>query len=165
MASLTKTVGKRGTTWRIDFYLGDDPKRKHIRLGKVDKRQAESIKARVELLVAAKITGTAPDADTSRWVADREDELHAKLVKHGLAAPRGKLADHSLAALLDGYIAKRSDFGRKIWDKDSLSPHASLSGRILRCREAAERNHIRRCEGLAAMVGTTSGGRRAGIGR
>jgi hypothetical protein len=109
MASLTKTVGKRGTTWRIDFFLGDDLKRRHIRLGKVDKRQSESIKARVELLVAAKITGTSPDLDTSRWVAERDDELHAKLAKHGLISPRTEAAGNTLAAFLDAYIAGRTD--------------------------------------------------------
>ena len=109
MASLTKTVGKRGATWRIEFFLGDDPKRKYIRLGRIDKRQAESIKTRVELLIAAKLTGTAPDVETSRWVAERGDTLYAKLVQHGLVSPRTAAATNSLAAFLDSYVAKRAD--------------------------------------------------------
>ncbi len=109
MASLTKTVGKRGTTWRVDFFLGDDPKRRHIRLGKMDKRRAESIRSQVEFLITAKITGTAPPPETSQWVASREDELYRKLAKHGLVAPRAEAASSTLAAFLDRYIEGRTD--------------------------------------------------------
>src|SRR3989304_7048458 len=78
MASLTKTVGKRGTTWRIEFFDANN-KRKCIRLGKIDKRQAESIKARGELLVAARITGTSPDVETSRRGAGRGGTVYVGL--------------------------------------------------------------------------------------
>ena len=108
MASLTKTVGKRGTTWRIEFFDANN-KRKCIRLGKIDKRQAESIKARVELLVAARITGTSPDVETSRWVADRDDTLHARLAQHELVAARGTAESNTLAKFLDAYIESRTD--------------------------------------------------------
>ena len=109
MASLTKTIGKRGTTWRIDFFLADDPKRRQIRVGKMDKRRAESIRSQVEFLITAKITGTAPPSETSEWVASREDELYRKLAKHGLVTPRAEAASSTLAAFLDRYIEGRTD--------------------------------------------------------
>jgi integrase len=116
MASLTKVkgrpskkTGRRGTTWRIDFFLPDDPKRKQIRLGKMSEKQAESIKTKVELLIAAKVTGTAPDLDVSQWVAKRDNEFHAKLVEHGLVTPRTKVEITTLRAFLDDYIAGRTD--------------------------------------------------------
>ncbi len=83
MASLYKTVGKRGATWTIEFF-DSDKVRKRLRLGKVAKRQGESIKARVEALVAASITGTAPDDDTSRWLVEQDQAMREKLAAVGL---------------------------------------------------------------------------------
>jgi integrase len=83
--------------------------RKTIRLGKMTKQQAATVKLRIELLVGAKINGTAPDDDTSRWVASIGDKLHDKLAGQGLVAPRAKAQRITLAAFIDGYIASRSD--------------------------------------------------------
>src|SRR5690242_16679095 len=109
MASLTKIKSKSGTTYRIEFFLSGDPVRKCIRLGRIDKRQAESIKARVELLIAAKTYGHAPDGETSRWVAERDDEFHAKLSdeKIKLVPPRAKAVVTKLGEFLDDYIDGR----------------------------------------------------------
>src|SRR6476620_6563387 len=111
MASLTKSKGKSGTMYRIEFFLPNDPLRKCIRLGKIDKRQAESIKARVELLIAAKTYGHAPDGETSRWVAERDHEFHAKLSdkKIKLVPPRSKSVITKLGEFLDEYIDGRTD--------------------------------------------------------
>lgn len=103
MASLYKKVGKRGTTWTVEFFDSDN-KRKRVRLGKIAKRQAETVKTRVELLVAAKITGTAPDLETSQWLAARDELLHQKLAAVGLVeAPKRAV----LGAFLDEYITGR----------------------------------------------------------
>ena len=108
MASLAKINGARGTTWRIDFYLGDDPKRKHIRLGRMNRRQAISIKTNIERLIEAKATGIAPDPDISRWVAERDDAFHAKLAHYELVVPRVKIVVPTLAQFIDSYIASRT---------------------------------------------------------
>lgn len=107
MASLTRIEGKRGTTYRIEFSLGDNPKRKYIRLGKVQKRQAESIKTKIELLISAKETGTAPDPEISRWVAERDEDFHRKLSDLGLVAPRKQIVVTLLGEFLDSYIDGR----------------------------------------------------------
>src|SRR4051794_15686107 len=101
MASLAKIKSKTGTHWRIDFFLAGQTKRKHIRLGKMNGRQAESIKTKVELLIAANGSGTAPDLDVTRWVTERNDEFHLKLSKHGLVSPRVKVQIPSLADFID----------------------------------------------------------------
>ena len=69
MASLAEINGKRGSTWRLDFFLSDDPKRKCIRLGKMSKRQAVSIKTNVERLIEAKATGTRTQTFGHNFVA------------------------------------------------------------------------------------------------
>ena len=114
MASLYKTVGKRGTTWTIEFF-DSDKNRKRIRLGKVAKRQGESIKARVETLVAARITGTAPDDDTSRWLVEQDQAMREKLAAVGLIdGPKRS----TLGPFLDDYIAKR----KALVDAGKLKP-------------------------------------------
>ncbi len=108
MASISKDANGRK---RILFF-NQDRERKTIRLGRATMQQAEAVKLRIELLVAAKINGTAPDVDTSRWAASVGDELHAKLAEHGLVAARAKFEQTTLGPFLEGYIASRSDVKR-----------------------------------------------------
>ncbi len=83
-----------------------DGKRRSIRLGKVSKRIAETVRLHVERLSAAKIADHAPDDETSRWLVGIDDRLHERLVAVGLLAPRHRA---TLAAFVDDYIAKRTD--------------------------------------------------------
>ncbi len=132
MASLYKTIGKRGTTWTVEFF-DSDKNRKRIRLGKVAKRQGESIKARVELLVAAKITGTAPDDDTSRWLIEQDQAMREKLAAVGLIdGPKRS----TLGPFLDDYMAKR----KALVDAGKLKPRTV-------------RNEQRVCDSLIAFFG------------
>lgn len=86
MASISKD--KNGTK-RLVF---NDPngKRHFVRLGTINVKQAELVKSRVEAIVSAKIMGVSLDAETSRWLADIGDDLHAKLAKTGLVDARAK---------------------------------------------------------------------------
>ena len=105
MASIARDSNGRK---RILFFNADG-ERKTIRLGKATMQQAATVKLRIELLVAAKINGTAPDDDTSRWAASIGDDLHVKLAEHGLVAPRVKGDVPTLAQFVDSYIVSRSD--------------------------------------------------------
>ncbi len=107
MASLSKAKRKTGTYWRLDFFLSGDRKRKHIHLGKMTQRQASAIKTKIELLIAAKVSGTRTDLDVMQWVAKRDDKFHDKLAQHGLVASRTKVAVTNLGEFLDDYMAKR----------------------------------------------------------
>jgi integrase len=88
------------------MFVAPDGKRKAVRLGKVDRRAAESFARRVELILSATITKTAIDADTARWVAELPDAAYAKLAAVGLATARGAA---QLGPWLDGFLAERTD--------------------------------------------------------
>ena len=105
MASIANDPGGRR---RIQF-VDTDGKRRTIRLGKMSKRQAETIKLRVEDLIAAKLSGGAPPDDTARWVAAIADNLAEKLAYHGLIEPRAGKSVLQLGEHLASYFAARTD--------------------------------------------------------
>jgi len=80
MASLTNdTDGRR----RIQF-KDTDGRRQTIRLGKMPKQRANSIKTKVEDLVSAKITGHAPTDETARWLVGLDDKIANRLANANL---------------------------------------------------------------------------------
>ncbi len=102
MASIAKDPSGRK---RIIF-VAPDGKRKAIRLGKIPKRDAQTIKAKVEHLLAAKVSGCGWDNETARWVAELSDELADKLAKAGLIPVRGRA---TIGAFIEDYIRGRHD--------------------------------------------------------
>jgi len=89
---------------RILFTHGG--KRKTLRLGKVSKRHAETVKHRIEELVSVSITNTAPSDEVSRWLARLDDRAYGKLAATGLVRPRGVA---TVGAFTREYIDGRSD--------------------------------------------------------
>jgi len=63
-------------------------KRQTLRLGKVTREAASTIKGRVDRLLAAQAMQQAPDLETARWVGSLSVKLHAKLAALGLVEPR-----------------------------------------------------------------------------
>ena len=102
MASVCNDPGGRK---RI-LFSAPDGSRKAIRLGKVPKRTADCVCGYVERLLAAALTGSAPDAEVSLWVAALDVTMHDKLAAVGLVAKRGSA---KLGEFLAGYIAGRTD--------------------------------------------------------
>jgi integrase len=90
---------------RILFTI--DNKRRTIRLGRVPKKQAEQVCARIEALVAARITGTAVDNDTAAWVGSVSVDMARKLASAGLVGPRPDAA--TLGTFTRQYIDGRTD--------------------------------------------------------
>ena len=86
-----------------------DGKRRSIRLGKMAKKAAESVKAKVETLNAANIAGISWDKETAEWVGGLESVLYDKLAAIGLLRKRTVAEQATLAAFVDEYLAKRSD--------------------------------------------------------
>jgi integrase len=123
MASLS-TDKKTGT--RRILFLDADNRRRTIRLSRMSKKAAESVKARVEHLIVARTAGVAIDADTARWVADLGDDLHDKLARVGLVTPREACAVVTLEALLDAF------------DKDASHDVKATT----RVRQAQARRHL-----------------------
>ena len=108
MASLSSVVGKRGTTWRVLIVMkeGGLQSRPTIRLGRVNKRIAETAKRMIESLEAAKATGHSLDSETAAWVAAVSDEIHGRLARVGLVPPRKKaVAAVTLGQHLDTVFA------------------------------------------------------------
>jgi len=100
------------------------------------------------VLVAAQITATAPDDDTSRWVASIDDALHAKLAKVGLVSPRQKRSGDSLAGFLTLYVTSRDDV-KPNTRRNLLRASAALVGhfgsaRTLASISAGEADEFRR---------------------
>lgn len=83
MASVIKDSNGRK---RIQFVNGDG-KRKTIRLGKCEQRQAVAVCTKIEALQSAGTTGVM-DGETSRWLAALDDRLHQKLAHAGLTVSR-----------------------------------------------------------------------------
>ena len=90
------------------LFIGTDKKRRAIRLGKVNKKLAETIKLRVEVLVAALATKTPLDNETAAWVGSIGEELAEKLAAVGLVRAR---ESRKLRDFLDNYIAGRKNDG------------------------------------------------------
>lgn len=100
MASITtRPNGSRFITFRDGSGAA-----RHITLGQVAKRYADSLKVRVEDLVAAKLHGHSPTDETSRWLSSLDDRLYAKLAAVGLVPER---QNASIGALMDAYISAR----------------------------------------------------------
>ncbi len=89
---------------RIQFQFNGQ--RKSLRLGKVTQRQAESVRVKIDGMVAAKQANFPIDGETSTWLAQLTDEFHAKVAETGLIPAKGNSA---LGPFLERYIASRTD--------------------------------------------------------
>lgn len=100
MASLCSDPGGK----RRILFKGADGKRKSIRLGKVPRRDAEAVRLKVEKLASARITGHAPDRETSLWLSEIGNDLHQKIARVDLAEERGKQESKKVIEFIDSYI-------------------------------------------------------------
>ena len=100
---------KKNGTRRL-FYFTANGERKILHLGKLPKKQAETILSHVEAIVAAQSAKTSPPLETSIWLGGIGDTLHAKLVKQKLAGERevaGERPESRLKCFLDGFLSTR----------------------------------------------------------
>ncbi len=87
MASIIREANGRR---RIEFVIPGRT-RQRIRLGKVNQRTAEGIKAKIESLVSAAASGCGWDNDTAEWVGRIGDDLSGKLANAGLVPHRERV--------------------------------------------------------------------------
>jgi len=86
--------------------LVDRPK---IRLGKVSDKVAQSIRVKIEALIASRASGQPLDRETAHWLGEIDDRLHQKLAGISLVQARGESTQAvTLSDLVDRYIGKRS---------------------------------------------------------
>jgi len=114
------SIGKDPGGLRRILFVAPDGKRKTIRLGKATQRTAEGVKAKVESLVAAALTGQSPDDETSRWAASLDTAMHNKLVAVGLVKPREPAPITTVGGFLIEYVARRVDVKpatKEVWSQ------------------------------------------------
>src|SRR5262249_19004050 len=97
-------------------FMAADGKRKTIRLGKMPQKAAETLKTKVELLLASSASKTPLDQETARWLGEIGYELADKLAAAGLIASPGtatvgKFLDTSLAGRTDLKASPRTAYG------------------------------------------------------
>jgi len=102
MASITT----RNNGSRFISFTDVDGKLWTLTLGKVPKRYAESVKVKVEDLVASTITGHAPRDDTARWLTILDHRMITKLARVGLTQTRVRT---TLKGWLELYLTERKD--------------------------------------------------------
>ncbi|MDY3552788.1 hypothetical protein R5W24_001877 [Gemmata sp. JC717] len=83
------------------LFVGSESKRRTIRLGKIDRKSAESICRHVEALQSAKTNGQPVARDTASWLTSIGDALHKKLATVGLIEHR---ESRQVGAFLAGYL-------------------------------------------------------------
>ena len=118
MASIVALVNrktKRPNGRKRVNYQDENGRQKFVYLGRMPDRDADTIKVRVEALVASKISRRGLDPETAAWMRDLPSELAKKLAAVGLIRePQpGDGQAGTLAAFLDRYISKRAGVGVK----------------------------------------------------
>ncbi len=91
------------------LFVGPDTKRRTIRLGKMDRKSAESIGRHVEALLSAKVGGQPIPRDTANWLPAIGDTLRDKLAAVGLVDPREPVNVVTVGALIEEYKTARTD--------------------------------------------------------
>lgn len=120
MASITTRPGGQR---EIQFVAGDGA-RKTIRLGKMTRKNVQTIKLHVEALNAAAIHGLPMDSDTAVWLADIGDTLAEKLADTGLVPRRG-------TAKLGEFMQRNIDQRTDVKELTTIALHTSRK-RILK---------------------------------
>jgi len=69
-------------------YSDADGKRRSLYVGKIPKRDAESIGSKVDHIVGRQVTGGSPDHPVNEWLSTLPERLYTKLAKQALAPPR-----------------------------------------------------------------------------
>src|SRR5688500_8568515 len=99
MASIIdETNGSR----RIEFF-DSVGRRRRVRLGKVNAKQADTFKTKIETIVHDQISGRSHDAELSRWLRDLEPRLASRFARAGLTSGTGTKA-RNLGTFLSEYF-------------------------------------------------------------
>jgi integrase len=85
------------------------PGRPKLRLGKASDKVAKSICAKVEAMIAAKLSGQPVDPETAVWLGGVTNKLHGRLERLGLVQPRGDRPEAvAMHGVFEAYISKRA---------------------------------------------------------
>lgn len=104
MASLSSNNGLR-----VIQYVGLDGKVKTLRLGRCEKKHAETVRSHIENILQASHLRQSMKPETAFWLASLPEKLHAKLVRHGTVEAKSDSMEIGVSKWFDLYIADRSD--------------------------------------------------------
>ncbi len=115
------SVNRDAKGWRVGFQLPDG-RRGSLRLGgAATKRHHDEVAGRMRLLIASRVAGVAPDAETAAWLARCDQRVHERLAGLGLTPSRGR--DCALVSFLDEFLATHAKrervkpSTRKVWGR------------------------------------------------
>jgi integrase len=80
-----------------------------ISLGGYSERQARTIKSHIEHIQSAAASNTALPPETAAWLRGIGEDLHAKLAKVHLVAPRISREATQLGPFFESFVSKRND--------------------------------------------------------
>jgi integrase len=106
MASIVKERKKQGYRYRIDF-TDHTGQRRALRLGVSDRKYAEGVRAHIEKIVEAKITGQPLPKATAEWIASVGEPIRSKLESWDLIEPQAKRRIPTLGELVSEYLELR----------------------------------------------------------
>ena len=104
MASITSDPGGR----RRILFVAPDGARKTVRLGKCDRKTAESICRHIEALLSARISGQPLPRETAVWLTGIGEPLRERLARAGLVESASRPAVPTLGQFLAEYLDNRS---------------------------------------------------------
>jgi integrase len=105
MASVVNDPGGR----RRILFVAPDGARKTVRLGKIDRRSAETVRRHIEALLAAQIAGLPCPRDTAVWLTSLGEPLRDRLARAGLIPRRDEASRARLGAFCGAYLGRRTD--------------------------------------------------------
>ena len=106
MASLvTEKDGRR----LIQLSPSEHPDRPKIRIGKVSKRDAETVRVHIEKLLRANMTGSTMPPATAAWMAGIPESLRSRLQKFGIIESSKQKIYPTIAEWVEKYIEGRTD--------------------------------------------------------
>lgn len=105
----TMTTDPKSGCRVLQFVHPMDKKRKTLRPGRMNNRDAETFRRRIESLVSNKLAGTAPDGETSKWLATLDARIHTQLAGWDIVAPRLDIVCPMLMDFVDDYLMSRTD--------------------------------------------------------
>jgi integrase len=110
MASICNQINKntkKPNGMRTIQFVCNDGKRRSIRLGKVPMKFAESVKTKVEYLIANQSMGLPIDSETAQWLGTIDHSLYERISAVGLVRSRERLVTPRLQDFIESYIDKQ----------------------------------------------------------
>ncbi len=127
MASIHKERRGKKTVYRLQFYDKDNHRRS-MRLGSINKKAAETIRAKVEDLVSASISGGLPSKSTLDWLQkELGDDLAGKLKKVGF----GSFIPQRESARLGDFVRTFVDIHKSDWSPLTVSSFGQVETKLV----------------------------------